>query len=139
MANRGRVSMSSILHVKIIQLVWATNLQLKEIGHLNDDDSTRFLNPIFFLLFWQIYKNPFNYGKLNNWKIDLSAVVRSALAGPAGSGQHADGPGPAAGLAGDAGEEQDGGDEGAAERPPPPLDEPAEEGGLQPAVPRSRE
>ena len=68
---------------------------------------------------------------------DLSAVLCPALAGPAEGRPTAAGPGPAAGLDGDAGEEAQGGEGGAAERPPPPHDEPAEEGGLRPAVPSS--
>lgn len=70
---------------------------------------------------------------------DPSAGVCSALVGPAGGGAPEEGAGPAAGLAGAAGEEEEGGEGGAAERPPPSLDEPAEEGGLQPAVPSSGE
>lgn len=70
---------------------------------------------------------------------DLSAGVCSALAGPAGGGPSEKGAGPAASLAGDAGEEEEGGEGGAAKRPPAALDEPAEEGGLQPALPRAGE
>ena len=68
-----------------------------------------------------------------------SAGAHSALAGPAGGGPSEEGAGPAASLDGDAREEEEGGEGGAAERPPAALDEPAEEGGLQPAVPRAGE
>lgn len=63
-----------------------------------------------------------------------SSVLCPALVGPAEGQQAQDRAGPAVGLAGDAGAEEEGGEGGADERPPPALDEPAAQGGLQPAV-----
>lgn len=70
---------------------------------------------------------------------DPSAVICSTLAGPAGGGPTEEGAEPPDDLAGDAGAKEEGGEGGAAERPAPSLDEPTEKGGLQPALPRSRE
>lgn len=70
---------------------------------------------------------------------DTSAGICSPLAGPAGSSAAEEGAGPAADLAGGAGDKEDGGEGGAAERPPAALDETTAEGGFQPIVPRSGE
>lgn len=65
----------------------------------------------------------------------LSAVICPALVRPEGGGPAEEAAGSAAGLAEAAGEEEEGGEGGGAERTTPALDEPAEEGRLQSAVP----
>lgn len=57
------------------------------------------------------------------------------LAGQTGGGPSQEGPGSTLGLAGDAGPKKKGGKRGAVERPPPALEQPPEERGLQSPVP----